>query len=119
MAEKNKRAVVKEANKDKSLSVRFSQKEYLRVEQNAAESGLTISNWIRKTATRTPSKRRRVIPQINKDVYLELSSALLEIFDFVRLLRNDPGLADLRNGVMERTLVKIVSQIFELKKKLI
>ena len=119
MGNRDRRAATKEKNKEKLLNARVSLEDYLLAANNAERAGFTLSAWIRKTATRTPSRRRKIVPEINKQAYLELSVSLLEFSDFVKLIKKDPALADLRNGAVEKTLVKIVSQIFEVKKKLI
>ena len=114
-----KRAAPLDANKDRAINVRYTSADFARVAENARQSGLTVSEWIRRTSTKTPAKKVRTAPPINRQTYLVLSILLLEFSELSKLIKHGEKFADLRNGVIERTLVKINSQILEVKRRLL
>lgn len=105
--------------KNRIVSVRFSHEEHIVIAENAKNSGLTISEFIRQKSTKRNSIKPKIIPEINRFFFIELSSSLQEFSKLLKLIRHDERFADLRNGVIEKTLVKIVSQIFEIKRNLL
>lgn len=106
-------------NKERTVSVRFSYDDYSVIAENAQNAGLTVSEFIRQKSTKRTSVKPKIIPELNRYAYLDLSSSLQEFSKFLKLIKHDKCFADLRNGVIEKTLVKIVSQIFEVKRNLL
>ena len=106
-------------NKDRAVNVRFTSDDFALVSENARQVGLTVSEWIRRTATKAPIKKAKATPQVNRQAYLVLSVLLLEFSELLRLIKRGENLEDLRNGVIERTLIKINSQILEVKRRLL
>ncbi len=57
----------------KAPNVRLNEEELEIVEQKAGDAGVTITEWMRLTALDRDPPLRRVIPELNRAAWLELS----------------------------------------------
>lgn len=56
-----------------SLNVRFNEREKAVVEEKAREAGVTPTEWARLATLERSPPARRVIPEVNREAWLELS----------------------------------------------
>lgn len=57
-----------------SLNVRFNEREKAIVEEKAREAGVTTTEWARLATLERNPPPRRVIPEFNREAWLELST---------------------------------------------
>lgn len=56
-----------------TLNVRFNEQEKEIVERKAHDAGVTVTEWARLAALEQRPPERRVIPEINREAWLELA----------------------------------------------
>lgn len=108
-----------DVNKDKMLNVRLTFNDFARVAESARQSGLNVSEWSRRVLTKNPVKKVRANSPVNRQIYVQLSNSLLEFSELFEMLKRDNRFEGFRDGVVERTLVKINAQVLEVKRRLL